>query len=329
MGNKIIYPQIEGADEKLRDIVMYRASESGFTAPEMIEEIKRELAIIGIQGSASGYLVVRDALESVAAKEDEYWFGGTITSAFVPFLIGFSKNNPFDDMKPRLYPEFCYGIEDSVRESGFDIRVTKELKTRLCKYFSDYEKEYPDTDFSFKVEMYEYNWIKVFVVSGKEDDEYKNMHINILPINKVDVPLESVIAEDVMKICAPHSFEDYVKCFGLSRGTGIWEGNMKHLLMDGEITIDQVISNREDVYERLLNAGMEKGQAYRITEDIRKGRINRKGWDKGTLRELEKYELPDWFYESCEKIQYLWPRSHAMSYIRFHCKDIQFEFEIC
>lgn len=320
MSNKIIYHEIEGADRKLRDFVMSQAIESGFTAPEMIEEIERELAIIGTLGSASGYLVVLDALESVAAKEDEYWFGGTITSAFVPFLIGFSKNNPFDDMNPRIYPEFCYGIEDSVKEPGFDIRVTKELETHLCNYFSNYERTYPGSGVSFEMEMYEHDWIKVFVVSGEEDDEHKNMHINILPIKSLDVPLDSVIAEDVMDICAPHSFDEYVKCFGLSRGTGIWEGNMKQLLTDGVITTDQVISHREDVYEILLNVGMEKNLAYKITEDIRKGKINRKGWDKEIRSEFAKYELQDWFYDCCEKIQYLWPRSHAMSFIRFHCK---------
>lgn len=308
--------------EELKIIVMERAVRNGFDTPKMIEEIDKEMAVISATGSALGYLMVREALCAVKAKSDEYWFGGTITSAFVPFLIGFSQINPFDS-SPRVYPEFCYGIGDNAKEPGFDIKVTKDLEKRLREYFFEFESNNPDAGIHIAMEEYEYDWLKVFVVCEKEDDEHRDMHINILPVMKNDALFETIADREILDICKPESIEDYVKCFGLSKGTGIWADNVKQLLIDEKADMKSIIANREDVYEFLLDAGMEKHKAYNITEEIRKGKINRRGWGDKTLAELKELELPEWFADCCEKIKYLWPRSHAMSYIQFNSIGIK------
>ncbi len=316
-----IYPRRERADEELRDIVVVSAKEKGLSGPEMMKAVEDELAAIKTTGSASGYLMVMESLKAVEAQKDEYWFGGSITSGVVPFLTGMSDNDPFDLTRPRIYPEFYYRFNGKTKEPGFDIKVSADLGERLRKYFSAFESSNPGAGVHIEMEEYKYDWLKVFVISGKEDDEHKNMYINILPFKTKEVPIERILDEEIRYICKPDSFEDYVKCFGLSKGTGVWEDNMKDLLCNGTIDMKNVIANREDVYELLINAGMEKTQAYRITEDIRKGRINRRGWDEKTRAELSNLKLPEWFWECGEKIKYLWPRSHAMSFLKFHCSS--------
>jgi len=314
-----IYPRREGADEELKAVVMRNAGEKGFSRPEMMKAVEDDLAAIKTTGSASGYLMVMEALNATDTQKDEYWFGGSITSGVVPFLTGMSDNNPFDLTQPRVYPEFYYRFNGKTKEPGFDIRVSEDLGTRLREYFSAFESNNPEAGVQIEMEDYKYDWLKVFVISDKEDDEHKNMYINILPFKTKEKPIERILDEEIRLICEPNSFEDYVKCFGLSKGIGIWEDNMKDLLSNGAADLKNVIANREDVYELLMNAGMEKTQAFRITEDIIKGRINRRGWDEKTRAELSDLKLPEWFWDCGEKIKYLWPRSHAMSFLRFHC----------
>ena len=134
------------------------------------------------------------------------------------------------------------------------------------------------------------------ILTQADDDKHKNMYINILPFKKKEIPIEKIVDEEIRCICKPDLFEDYVKCFGLSKGTGIWEDNMKELLSDGTVDLKNVIANREDAYELLINAGMEKTQAFRITEDIRKGMANRCGWDEKTrdiIESKEEYQSVD------------------------------------
>ena len=54
----------------------------------------------------------------------------------------------------------------------------------------------------------------------------------------------------------------------------------------------------------LIQLGMEPGHAFRIMEQVRKGR-GLKEEDKVLMRQVN---TPSWYIDSCEKISYLFPK---------------------
>jgi DNA polymerase-3 subunit alpha (Gram-positive type) len=61
----------------------------------------------------------------------------------------------------------------------------------------------------------------------------------------------------------------------------------------------------------LINAGVEKKTAFYIMESVRKGKGLKPEWEI----EMKKYGIQDYYIESCNKIAYLFPKSHATAYV--------------
>lgn len=107
------------------------------------------------------------------------------------------------------------------------------------------------------------------------------------------------------------SFIDVVKVSGLAHGTGTWINNADFLIGDGTASLQEVIASREDIFDYLIGAGVEEGKAFEIAERIRKGR----GLAPADKDFMLQMRIPAWYIESCEKIKYLFPRAHIISYI--------------
>jgi DNA polymerase III alpha subunit (gram-positive type) len=121
-------------------------------------------------------------------------------------------------------------------------------------------------------------------------------------------------------VLRPTNLSEYVKCFGLYHGTGTWIGNAEDVINTGLASLDKVIADREDIYEYLLEKGIDARSAYNIAEYVRKGLVNRRGWKPDMYKLLKDYDVPVWYIESCGKIQYLFPRGHAVALYSTFCK---------
>ncbi len=130
------------------------------------------------------------------------------------------------------------------------------------------------------------------------------------------------MSNDIVSTIQPKDLHDYVKCFGLHHGTGTWKDNAEYLLNTELAFFDAVIADREDVYKYLSENGIDERNAYNIAEYVRKGLVNRKGWEFDMYKLLKDHGVPDWYIESCEKIQYLFPRAHALALYSTFCKEV-------
>lgn len=109
----------------------------------------------------------------------------------------------------------------------------------------------------------------------------------------------------------PSTFGELVNISGLSHGTDVWTGNAQDLVHSNKATISEVISTREDIMNYLIVAGAENKVAFDTMEAVRKGR----GLPEKYMDVLKTLDVPSWYFESCEKIKYMFPRAHAVAYV--------------
>ena len=114
----------------------------------------------------------------------------------------------------------------------------------------------------------------------------------------------------------PDKFDTLVRLSGFSHGTDVWAGNIRELVVNGVADVNACVGCRDDIMLYLMSKGMEPKRAFKFMEAVRKGSIHKgKPWPEGIVEEMQDLGVPEWYIESCRKIQYLFPKAHAVAYV--------------
>ena len=148
------------------------------------------------------------------------------------------------------------------------------------------------------------------------------------PISTNGIPeFGTKFVQKMIEIAKPCNFNDLVCISALSHGTDTWTCNASSLIENEHKRVDEVISNRADMFNYLVNHGIEKSKAFDIVEFVRKGKIARgrnllprnqneyrkinAEWEEYKIL-LKKHNIPEWYIESAEKIKYLFSKAYAI-----------------
>lgn len=118
------------------------------------------------------------------------------------------------------------------------------------------------------------------------------------------------IVRDMIRETRPKVYDNLVQLSGLSHGTGVWAGNAQELIRQGICDINDVIGCRDGIMTTLIRYHLPDKAAFDIMERVRKGR----GMTPEQEALMREHEVPEWYIESCRRIQYMFPRAHAVAY---------------
>ena len=114
----------------------------------------------------------------------------------------------------------------------------------------------------------------------------------------------------------PKQFDTLVRLSGFSHGTDVWAGNIHDLIVNGVADVNETVGCRDDIMLYLIQKGMEPSLAFKFMEAVRKGNLHKgKPWPAGVEDRMKELGVPEWWVESCRKIQYLFPKAHAVAYV--------------
>lgn len=254
--------------------------------------------------------------------------------------------HPYSDALAHVYGSYCVGARQSTgQHPGGIIVIPQELSVYN---FTPIQYPADKTDSLWRTTHFDFNAIHDNVLKldilGHDDptmlrhlwnltgidpvnvnftDEKvlslftSNEHLNL--VHELDQDLGSLglpefgteVAMRLLRKAKPRTYADLVQVSGLSHGTGVWAGNAEDLIDKGVCSISEVIGCRDDIMVYLLQHQLESKDAFDIMEHVRKG----KGLTPDEEQTMRSHDVPDWYINSCKKIEYMFPKAHACAYV--------------
>jgi DNA polymerase-3 subunit alpha (Gram-positive type) len=118
----------------------------------------------------------------------------------------------------------------------------------------------------------------------------------------------------MIKDVQPKRFSEIVRVSGYSHGTDVWLNNAQDLIKEGK-PVAETISTRDDIMTHLISKGVEPSLAFKTMEYVRKGKAAKSGLEPKMKEAMQAVNIPDWYIQSCERVQYLFPKAHAVAYV--------------
>lgn len=110
----------------------------------------------------------------------------------------------------------------------------------------------------------------------------------------------------------PDKFDMLVRLSGYSHGTGVWLGNAQDLILNKVCGVSETIGCRDDIMIYLMSMGIDANTAFKSMENVRK---KNKELTEEQIGVMKEHGVPQWYIDSCKKIEYLFPKAHAVAYV--------------
>lgn len=144
------------------------------------------------------------------------------------------------------------------------------------------------------------------------DNTLKDILLNKTDISTLGIDdFDTKAIKDLIKKTNPSTFNDLIKLQGFVHGTNVYLFNNDKLLRNG-YSLNQLFSLRDDIYNYLIDNGIDRTLSYKIMEDVRKG----KGLKEEYKELLLDNNLDNNLINSLDRFKYMFPKAHALEYIR-------------
>ena len=197
------------------------------------------------------------------------------------------KAKKFSDAVITLSSDEYFSMLDEISV----LNVVENVEEQMCRY------DLVNTEFTSQQIKEYFNYAKG---NGKFASEADDMNMDKV-VSDIENP----------------RFRDLLALYGFMYSTGAWKGNGE-ILYDKGISLDELISCREDVYAYLYDKLNGKccenpwGQVFEIKEAVRKGKYSDNRMPTEVEKLLLECEVPEWYVESMKKILYLFPKTQLV-----------------
>lgn len=290
-------------NSKLKKLVYDGAYKKyGKLLPEDIEiRIEKELKYIIDNKLAEIYLIAYKLVNIV--KKDGYIVGnrGSIGSSVVAYCLDITEVDP---IRYNIQFEIFAGIYGNKRpyikiSVPFEYVYNKIENQNIIIIRGDFR-----TSIIYNLKLLTGVSPTTILLDDKETLEF------ICSGHMKEVVELSNSSEIILQI-KPTTFEELIKIYGIAHGKRNWENNVKMLIQDGTATLSEVISCQDDILDYLVSQEMEKHTAYEIMKYVIKPKRNNQ-WNK-YKDIMKKHNIPEWYINSCEKMDYLYPKAEIVS----------------
>ncbi len=206
-------------------------------------------------------------------------------------------------------------LRESVSNDGVDLLVTETDYHEIYHIIKKYDllclKELSMIRMMERITGFNSNQIKT------NDQELIDLFVSEgLPfLSREKNSLLYNIQNRVIETTQPHTFSDFYRISAMMHDVGAWNENGEILIRDGKKFHDLIIC-RDDILDYLINIGLDRQYAFEIMNRVAKG----KGLTDEMMKDMKSAGVPDWYIDSCKKIKYLFPRSHALEYMLLYWK---------
>ena len=178
--------------------------------------------------------------------------------------------------------------------------------------------KYPDFIF-----FDDYNQIKLFADDKMELVRYNKfysdnvVHFDEMNSDKVISDIWKLAKEEDQRLIGfkrlkVKNYEELITVLSMAHSTDAWSGMARKKVLDGSLSLSDMMGSRDDVFKYMRNIGFDNKEAYTIMGHVRKG----KPLTDEQLVEMKKHGADDWVLDFCGRVSYLFPRAHVAQIIR-------------
>ncbi len=297
-----------------------------------LERCKKEIDLL----YDKGLLFIIELLHKYKKTEKSvsFHFRGMANNLLLLYVLGINKVDPIQYNLPyelftdkTLHIDFINGRSfdfiNSTNQYNQDFKIVKgsfelsnvyEINELEDKHYLIVPNYAQQNDMTFRLNesnkfetIEDYHTFKDKYIIIKLDDKPLIQENNVNLKYAMDTPFEKELSNRLN----PKTIDDYAKIISLAHGTHVWKKNQEELFKQGKIDIHNIISNREDIYEYLIDHSIAHNIALDIVKQLSKSKTN-KLW-QSYINIMKEYNCDDKFIDILTKTLYISGRGQAVS----------------